>query len=144
MTTSDAIPEGAPEGAPRPKRRSWKRTFWLKFGLPVIAVLIVATGIWVWVALEYVYSTGERTGYVQTMSRRGWLCKTWEGELAMSPVPGSPPTLFHFTIRNDSVAKALELAAGHQVTLSFAQHTNVPTTCFGETEYYVRGFRVDR
>jgi hypothetical protein len=116
----------------------------LKIGLPIIVVVLLAVALWVWGTLGFVYSTGERTGYVQTMSRQGWLCKTWEGELAMSPVPGSPPTMFHFTIRNDSMAKALELAAGHQVTLSYEQHKNVPTTCFGETNFFVEGFRVDR
>ena len=140
MTSSEAIPDEAPQPAKKPR----KRRFWLKFGLPFIAIVILIIAFWIWGTLGYVYSTGERTGYVQTMSHRGWLCKTWEGELAMSPVPGSPPTLFHFTIRNDSVARALELAAGHQVTLSYAQHKNVPTSCFGETEYYVQGFRVDR
>ncbi len=136
MTSSEPILQQAP------KRR--KRRLWLKLGVPVIGIPILAVALWVWSALGFVYSSGERTGYVQKMSHRGWVCKTWEGELAMSPVPGSPPTLFNFTIRDDSVAKALELAAGHQVTLTYAQHKNIPTTCFGETEYFVEGFRVDR
>ncbi len=136
MTASEPVAEQAEK--PR------KRHLLLKIGLPVILVPVLALALWVWGTLGFVYSSGERTGYVQKMSYRGWLCKTWEGELAMSPVPGSPPTLFNFTIRNDSVAKALELAAGHQVTLAYAQHKHVPTTCFGETEYFVEGFRVDR
>ena len=136
MTSSEPILQQAP------KRR--KRRLWLKLGVPVIGIPILAVALWVWSALGFVYSSGERTGYVQKMSHRGWVCKTWEGELAMSPVPGSPPTLFNFTIRDDSVEKALELAAGHQVTLTYAQHKNIPTTCFGETEYFVEGFRVDR
>jgi len=136
MTSSEPIPTAIP------KRK--KRHLWLKIGLPVIGVPILGVALWVWATLGFVYSSGERTGYVQKMSHRGWTCKTWEGELAMSPVPGSPPTLFNFTIRNDSVAKALELVAGHQVTLSYAQHKNVPSTCFGETEYFVEGFRVVR
>lgn len=136
MTSSEPISQQAP------KRR--KRRLWLKIGVPVIVIPVLAVAFWVWGTLGFVYSSGERTGYVQKMSHKGWVCKTWEGELAMSPVPGSPPTLFNFTIRDDSVAKALELAAGHQVTLTYAQHKNVPTTCFGETEYFVEGFRVDR
>ncbi len=136
MTSSEPISQQAP------KRR--KRRLWLKIGVPVIVIPVLAVALWVWGTLGFVYSSGERTGYVQKMSHKGWVCKTWEGELAMSPVPGSPPTLFNFTIRDDSVAKALELAAGHQVTLTYAQHKNVPTTCFGETEYFVEGFRVDR
>jgi hypothetical protein len=136
MTSSEPISQQPP------KRK--KRRLWLKVGVPVIVIPVLAVALWVWGTLGFVYSSGERTGYVQKMSHKGWVCKTWEGELAMSPVPGSPPTLFNFTIRDDSVAKALELAAGHQVTLTYAQHKNVPTTCFGETEYFVEGFRVDR
>jgi hypothetical protein len=136
MTSSEPIP---PTAAPRKKRR-----LWLKVGLPIIAVPILAIGAWVGSARSFVYSSGERTGYVQKMSHRGWMCKTWEGELAMAPVPGSQPTMFDFTIRDDSIAKALELAAGHQVTLTYDQHKGIPTTCFGETEYFVRAFRVDR
>ena len=124
--------------------RPGKRHLLLKILVPVIGVPVLVAAFWVWGTLGFVYSTGERTGYVQKMSHKGWVCKTWEGELAMSPVPGSPPTLFNFTIRNDSVARALELAAGHQVTLSYAQHRHVPSSCFGETEYFVEGFRVDK
>ncbi len=136
MTSSEPISQQAP------KRK--KRRLWLKVGVPIIVIPVLAVALWVGGTLGFAYSSGERTGYVQKMSHKGWVCKTWEGELAMSPVPGSPPTLFNFTIRDDSVAKALELAAGHQVTLTYAQHKNVPTTCFGETEYFVEGFRVDR
>jgi hypothetical protein len=136
MTASEPVAQQPPK--PR------KRRLWLKIGVPVIGVPVLAVALWVWSALGFVYSSGERTGYVQKMSHRGWVCKTWEGELAMSPVPGSPPTIFDFTIRNDSVAKALELAAGHQVTLTYAQHKNIPTSCFGDTEYFVEGFRIDR
>lgn len=128
--------------AAQPVLKRKKRHLGLKIGVPVIGIPVLVVALWVWSALSFVYSSGERTGYVQKMSHRGWVCKTWEGELAMSPVPGSPPTLFNFTIRDDSVAKALELAAGHQVTLSYAQHKRVPTTCFGETEYFVQGFRI--
>ena len=134
--------EGEPmEGAGvRPRNRH----LMLKIGVPLVLAPIVVVALWVLGTMGFVYSSGERTGYVQKMSHKGWLCKTWEGELAMSPVPGSPPTIFDFTIRSDSVAKALELAAGHQVTLTYAQHRHVPSTCFGETEYFVEGFRVDK
>lgn len=120
-----------------------RRHLWLKIGLPIILIPIVAIALYVWAALGYSYSTGQRTGYVQKLSRKGWLCKTWEGELAMTPVPGSQPQIFDFTIRSDSLANALEAAAGKQVSLTYSQHKGVPTSCFGETEYYVESFRVD-
>ena len=134
MTSSEPVPGTAV----KPRRRH----LWLKIGVPVVVVPVLLFALWVWGTLGFVYSSGQRTGYVQKLSHRGWVCKTWEGELAMSPVPGSTPTIFNFTIRSDSLAQALELAAGHQVTLTYAQHKHVPTTCFGQTEYFVEAFRV--
>jgi hypothetical protein len=130
----------AGSAAPPVRRR---RHLWLKVGLPIVLVPIVAIALYVWATLGFVYSTGVRTGYVQKLSQKGWLCKTWEGELAMTPVPGAQPQIFDFTVRNDSLARALEMAGGKQVTLTYAQHKGVPTSCFGETEYYVESFRLD-
>ncbi|MBI4348374.1 MAG: hypothetical protein HY553_16145 [Elusimicrobia bacterium] len=98
--------------------------------------------LWAWLALKITYSTGERAGYVQKISRKGWLCKTWEGELAMVSLPGAMPQLFPFTVRDDDVAREIERSAGRKVALSYEQHRGVPTTCFGETEYFVTGVRV--
>src|ERR1700716_1677119 len=110
--------------------------------LSVLFVLIVpalALAGWVWMTLHFSYSTGERTGYVQKISKKGWVCKTWEGELAMANLPGTMPQIFAFTVRNDSIAKVIEQNAGKQVSLTYDQHRGVPTTCFGETEYFVTG-----
>ena len=120
-----------------------RRHLWLKIGVPIILVPIVAIALYIWAALGFVYSSGQRTGYVQKLSHKGWLCKTWEGELAMTPVPGAQPQIFDFTVRSDSLAHALEMVGGKQVTLTYAQHKGVPTSCFGETEYYVESFRAD-
>ena len=113
--------------------------------LALVAVLLVPAlvfTIWAGVTLAYDYSSGERVGYVQKLSRKGWLCKTWEGELAMSNVPGSAPEKFLFSVRDDSVAAAINRAQGQRVSLSYDQHVGVPTSCFGETEYFVTGVRV--
>ncbi len=89
-----------------------------------------------------VYSKGERAGYVQKLSKKGWLCKTWEGELAMANLPGTMPEIFNFTVRNDSIASIIDTNVGKRVSLSYEQHRGVPTTCFGETEYFVTGIRL--
>lgn len=133
----------ATTGSPAPAQHK-RRHLWLKIGVPIILVPIVAIALYIWGTLGFVYSSGQRTGYVQKLSHKGWLCKTWEGELAMTPVPGAQPQIFDFTIRSDSLAQALEAVAGKQVSLTYAQHKGVPTNCFGETEYYVESFRVDQ
>ena len=122
---------------------SWKRRHWRKItGLMIVLVPIAIFALWAGIALGYTYSTGERAGYAQKLSRRGWLCKTWEGELAMVNLPGAMPEIFKFSVRNDSIAKVIEDNLGKRVSLSYQQHKGVPTSCFGETEYYVTNLRI--
>jgi hypothetical protein len=122
---------------------SWKRRHWRKItGLMIVLVPIAIFALWAGIALGYTYSTGERAGYAQKLSRRGWLCKTWEGELAMVNLPGAMPEIFKFSVRNDSIAKVIEDNLGKRVSLSYQQHKGVPTSCFGETEYYVTNVRI--
>jgi hypothetical protein len=92
---------------------------------------------WSWATLKYVYARGERAGYVQKISRKGWLCKTWEGELAMVNLPGAMPEIFRFTVRDDAVAHTMERLIGQRVSLTYDQHIGIPTACFGDTEYYI-------
>ena len=93
-------------------------------------------------ALSWSYSEGDRAGILQKFSNKGWVCKTWEGELAMTTVPGVAPTLWTFTVRDDAVAKKVLEGLGQRVVLQYAEHRGVPTTCFGETAYYVDSVRV--
>jgi hypothetical protein len=109
--------------------------------LSSVLVLIVLIALWIWISLGYSYASGERAGYIQKISKKGWLCKTWEGELAMANLPGTMPQIFTFTVRDDSVAHVIEQNAGKQVSLTYEQHRGVPTSCFGETEYFVTGAR---
>jgi hypothetical protein len=124
---------------PVPVKKTHRKVFIILFSVLLIPAVIVA--LWIWVSLGYSYSSGERAGYVQKISKKGWICKTWEGELAMANLPGTMPQIFAFTVRNDSIAKVIEQNAGKQVSLTYDQHRGVPTTCFGETEYFVTGVR---
>lgn len=121
-----------------PPRRS---RLWLFLLLLVIVLPVCLFAAWVWITLHFSYSTGQRAGYVQKISKKGWLCKTWEGELAMSTVPGTAPQIFTFSVRDDAVAEKIENAAGQRVALSYEQHKGVPGSCFAETEYFVTSVR---
>jgi hypothetical protein len=136
--TPDTSDAPAP-ATPTPVKKKHRKWFVVVFAVLLVPIVIVA--LWVWVSLGYAYSSGERAGYVQKISKKGWICKTWEGELAMANLPGTMPQIFAFTVRNDSIAKVIEQNAGKQVSLSYDQHRGVPTTCFGETEYFVTGVR---
>jgi len=111
----------------------------------LLAVLLVAgilTAGWTWLTLNYDYSDGERAGYVQKFSRKGWVCKTWEGELALVNLPGAMPEIFYFTVRDDAVARRIQAAVGKRVALTYEQHIGIPTSCFGDTQYFVVDIRV--
>ena len=116
---------------------------WLLWGVLLLVVLpLLGGGAWIYGALNFAYSNGERSGYVQKISNKGWLCKTWEGELTMVTQAGVPPQIFSFSVRNDSVARTLLDAAGKRVNLSYEQHKGLPGTCFGETEYFITEVKV--
>jgi hypothetical protein len=111
--------------------------------LLLIAIPAVAIALWTWGALGYAYSRGERAGYVQKLSKKGWLCKTWEGELAMVNLPGSvTPQIFNFTVRSDSIASIIETDLGKRVSLTYEEHRGVPSSCFGDTDYFVTNVRI--
>jgi hypothetical protein len=89
------------------------------------------------VAFNYSYSDGNRAGYIQKFSRKGWVCKTHEGELAMTTVPGTAPVLWEFTVWDDAVAAQLSHVMGKRLVLHYKEFRYLPTACFGETGYFV-------
>ena len=116
-----------------------------RFRNALISFAVIAAGVfaaWTWVTLSYDYSNGERAGYVQKFSRRGWICKTWEGELALVNLPGAMPEIFEFSVRDGAVAAEIQAAMGKRVVLDYEQHVGVPTSCFADTQYFVTAVRV--
>jgi len=108
----------------------------------VAVVLALLVSAWIWLALTFSYSEGERAGYVQKLSKKGWLCKTWEGELALVTMPGTVGEKFFFSVPDDAVAHKINQSLGKRVTLTYQEHIGVPTTCFAETRHFVRDVRV--
>jgi hypothetical protein len=104
-------------------------------GLLILGILGI--GLWTYASLKFSFASGERAGYVQKLSKRGWVCKTWEGELAMVNLPGAMPQIFEFTVPDEQVAQKIGQSAGQQVILHYEQHRGVPSSCFGDTEYFV-------
>ena len=104
-------------------------------------VPLLAFTLWAGATLAFTYSDGDRIGYVQKLGKKGWLCKTWEGELAMVSMPGTVAQIFPFTVRDDAVAAKVNAAAGKRVSLTYEEHPGIPGTCFGETAHFVTGVR---
>lgn len=116
-----------------------RRLIWLALTLAIFSGLFAA---YVWLSLSWSYSEGERAGYVQKLSLKGWACKTWEGELAMVSMPGALAEKFYFSIRSAHMAQQINRSLGKRVALTYEEHVGVPTTCFGETRYYITAIRV--
>jgi hypothetical protein len=136
-TPALSVTSQTPPPAPRPQRRSFKS--WLLGSLVGAILLIVLYTLFM---LWWSYSEGERAGVLQKFSKRGWICKTYEGELAMYVVGGVAPQIWNFSVRDEAVVGQLQQAVGQQVRLHYAEHRGLPTSCFGETDYFVNGVEV--
>jgi hypothetical protein len=123
--------------APPPRGRGIRRL------LAWTLVLAVLLGVaWTLFMLWWSYSDGERAGLLQKFSKRGWVCKTYEGELALYVVGGVAPQIWHFSVRDDAVAQQLLRNVGKQMRVHYTEHPGLPTTCFGETGYFADRFEL--
>jgi hypothetical protein len=110
----------------------------------VIFLVVAFVGLagYSWLSLHWAYATGERAGFVQKLSKKGWFCKTWEGEMAMVTMPGTVSEKFYFTVPQDAVAAKINASLGKRVAMHYEQHKWLPSSCFGETEYFVDSVQV--
>jgi len=113
----------------------------MRFILIAVAVVLAVLGAWTLFTLNWAYSDGERAGYVQKLAEKGWICKTWEGEMAMVTMPGTVAEKFYFTVPDDAVAQKINATVGRRVVLHYEQHRWIPNSCFAETEYFVTDVR---
>jgi hypothetical protein len=126
-------PASPPPAQPRVRRgpSRLKLFFWL------LVVPLVLAAAYFAIVLNWNYSSGERAGWIQKFSRKGWLCKTWEGEMALVTMPGAIPEKFLFTVWDDGAADQINRVMGKRVTLHYEEKVGLPTTCFGETRHFV-------
>jgi len=129
---------GPQSGTPVPLPISARiKKFFVRLLIFSIIVPPIGLALYIWAALSFTYSSGERVGYVQKFSNKGWICKTWEGELAMVNLPGTMAQIFRFTVRDAKVAEEINATLGKRVAMHYDQHRGLPTTCFGDTSYFV-------
>jgi hypothetical protein len=112
-----------------------KNTIKISLGLIVLPALLFS--LYTWASLNWVYSSGERAGYVQKFSLKGYLCKTWECEIVLVSMPGTQAEKFFFTVHDDAVAKKVNDSMGLRVKIHYQEHKGIPSSCFGETAYFV-------
>jgi hypothetical protein len=126
-------PESAAPAAPRP---GWKtKTKLVLWGIALAPVLLFV--LYTVFTMTFAYSEGYRAGVLLKFSRKGWVCKTYEGELAQFVVAGVSPSIFEFSVRRGDVALQLDSLIGQKVRLHYREHRGVPTTCFAMTNHWV-------
>ncbi len=109
----------------------------LKYFIMLLLIPALLFALYIWAALTWTYSSGERAGYVQKLSQKGWICKTYEGELILVSMPGTQAEKFFFTVRKKAVAQKINETVGQRVRLIYEEHKGLPTSCFGDTSYFV-------
>ena len=114
----------------------------MKVLLVLVVIVLLGLAGFTWITLHWAYSEGERAGFVQKLSKKGFVCKTWEGEMAMVTMPGTVAEKFPFTVPSESVAARINASVGKRMALHYQQHKWIPTSCFGDTEYFVNDVRV--
>lgn len=102
----------------------------------LLAITLLA--LYTWASLSWVYSSGERAGYVQKFSLKGYVCKTWEGELILVSMPGTQAEKFAFTVKDEAIAKKINASMGKRVKIDYEEHKGIPSSCFGESPYFVK------
>ncbi len=105
--------------------------------IAVLVALLLLVALYFAAAWNWSFSVGERAGWVQKISKKGWVCKTWEGELVLTSLPGSVPEKFLFTIHDEAVATQVNRLIGKRVALYYEEKVGLPTSCFGDTRYFI-------
>jgi hypothetical protein len=113
-------------------RRGTRRLAWAIFLVPIVLIIV-----YLLLVLNWSFSDGDRVGYLQKFSHKGWLCKSYEGELAMTTVPGVAPMIWSFSVWDKTVADRINLLLGKKVVLHYREFRGIPTDCFGSTDYFV-------
>jgi hypothetical protein len=114
----------------------------LKYVAWIVIIPIMLFALYTWASINWVYSSGERAGYVQKFSLKGYVCKTWEGEIVLVSMPGTQAEKFLFTVKDDVIAKKVNDSLGNRVKLVYEEHKGIPSSCFGETPYFVKDIRI--
>ncbi len=110
----------------------------------VLLFVLALTGLYFY--FNYTYSEGSRAGMLMKFSNKGYVFKTYEGELnlgGINPLPGNTiaNNIWKFSVKNDSIAKLLQNKEGQMLRLHYKEKVkNLPWQ--GDTKFFVDGVDV--
>lgn len=136
-------PAQPPAAVPVKPQKTFADRF-ARFVLIVVILGVVGFALYTWAALNYTYSEGERVGYARKLSSKGWVCKTWEGEISMTNAVGAQESVFAFTVRDPAVVEKFRSLEGKHVTIMYKERVGIPSSCFGDTPYHAYDVRAIR
>ena len=83
------------------------------------------------------YSEGERSGELVKFSKKGLVCKTWEGQMNTGGVSNGAANTWEFTVEDEGVAKILQNKLGQKIDVNYKQEV-MTGPCRSETNYFVK------
>ncbi|MEI7661883.1 MAG: hypothetical protein WCK34_06795 [Bacteroidota bacterium] len=111
-----------------------------------LAVLVIATAVFIYWKYSFTYSEGNRAGLLQKFSYKGTIFKTYEGELILSSIKSSQDVSlasekFYFSVPGKELAEKLLHLEGSTVVLHYREKNGV-LPWRGESRYLVDSLTV--
>ena len=121
-----------------------KKSSGKKWLLILLLVLIAGFGI-TYLIFNFTYSEGNRAGVLIKFSKKGYVFKTYEGELNIGGLGNIPNTaqmnqIWDFSVRDNSVADSLMKLEGKKVSLHYREVLK-NFVWDGDTKYFVDGIK---
>jgi len=119
---------------------------WRKYLNIFLVSLLLIAAVAIYFVYFFTYSEGNRAGVLVKFSKKGYLFKTYEGELNVGGVGNLPNTaqmnqIWLFSVKDGAVADSLMGLEGRKVSLHYNQVAKtLPWN--GETNSYVDGFKI--
>jgi hypothetical protein len=122
-----------------------KKRPWRKLILVLVAVLVLIPVLYFLVS-DATYSEGNRAGVLMKFSKKGFVFKTYEGEINMGGMGNLPNTaqvnqIWDFSVLDQGTADTLMHLEGRKVSLHYREvYKNMAWQ--GETKYFVDGVQL--
>lgn len=113
-----------------------------KIGIYFVIVVVVMTALFFTIAYYASYSDGDRTGELIKFSRKGYVFKTWEGEISQG-IAGAQIFKFSVLDNDEEVIETLKKYQGQYIKVTYVErYTTFPW--WGDTNYYITAVKKEQ